>query len=412
MAIRFKDNKLQIETIEDAKTIFNNGGIVVTDEGDLVRVKIKDMIEKYDSAAWLTKTVETIVREAFQPKLIIKSLFQRINTDANVKVTIVKQKSAADIGSLDVAEGQEYPTLKLDEAGGYVTVNTTKSGIQFIITDEMKEASQYDIIKMHIEQATYVLARHLEKKALDLLLSMGTVTHDNDTPANSLFGTTTGRDINGNPNGTVTVDDIVEAYSALMTAGYTPDIIIVSPLTWAMWMKDPVLKYFALTARGPMYNLPSGSVSPMWEGGMGPTGYGDPGNPPATGKDLLPGFELSPNIPSYFPFPIRVLVTPFMPINVAGTRKVTDIVVADSRHIGANVVEKDVRIDQHVDWKIDSTVVKIYTKQGFAIYDEGKGIAVIKNVVLADNAYTVSPLLQPTKEISGNIEIDRTTEIF
>ena len=405
------------KTIYDA---FKNAGYVYDEkEGKVVRKEIKDFIEKYDSPVWLTKTINVLVRESIQPVLTIKNLFRRINTQPNVSVQLVKTISAADIGSLDVADGQEYPTLKLDEGqAGYEIIHTQKSGIQFIVTDTMKKASQYDIIQMHIEQATYALARHLEKKALNILLNLGTVTHDNHNPAASIHGITTGRDQTGAPNGSVTVDDLIEAYTDLMLAGYRPDTIIVSPLIWAMWMKDPILRYFAITASNPsgLYNKMPGEVSPMWEGGQGPSGYGDPANPAQTGKELLPN-TLAPQVPSYFPYPIRVITTHFMPIRIVGSapnqKHVTDIIVADSRYIGVNVVEEDVTVDQNVDWFKEATYVRIKTKQGFGILEEGKAVGVIKNVVVgSDNNFFVSPMISPSVDLPvSTLSIDRTNAV-
>ena len=202
-----------------------------------------------------------------------------------------------------------------------------------------------------------------------------------------------------------------------MLAGFQPDLIIISPLTWAMWMKDPVLRYFAIATQNPgaWYNMPAAmDVQPFYEGGMGPTGFNTPGNEPNSGKDLFPGTNLEPKIPSYFPFPITVMTSHFMPVrvDVPSGKKLTDVIIADSRYIGVNVVEEDVMVDQNIDWFRESTIVRIKTKQGFAILEEGKAIGVIRNVVISDNSFFVNTMIQPTMDIPNTgLTINRTTPV-
>lgn len=39
-------------------------------------------------------------------------------------------------------------------------------------------------------------------------------------------------------------------YAAILLNGFTPDTMLVHPMAWLMWVKDPVLREFAIQAGG------------------------------------------------------------------------------------------------------------------------------------------------------------------
>jgi hypothetical protein len=42
-----------------------------------------------------------------------------------------------------------------------------------------------------------------------------------------------------------TVDDIFDMYAAVLLNGFVPDTMLVHPMAWLMWVKDPILREFA-----------------------------------------------------------------------------------------------------------------------------------------------------------------------
>lgn len=46
------------------------------------------------------------------------------------------------------------------------------------------------------------------------------------------------------------IDDVFEMYAQVVMQGYIPDTMLVHPMTWLMWVKDPVLREFAIQAGG------------------------------------------------------------------------------------------------------------------------------------------------------------------
>jgi hypothetical protein len=65
-----------------------------------------------------------------------------------------------------------------------------------------------------------------------------------------LVGCTTGRNYKGQYNGSMVIDDVFEMYAQIVMQGYIPDTMLVHPMTWLMWVKDPVLREFAIQAGG------------------------------------------------------------------------------------------------------------------------------------------------------------------
>jgi hypothetical protein len=62
---------------------------------------------------------------------------------------------------------------------------------------------------------------------------------------------TTGRNIKGQFNGSMTVDDVFDMYAGvLLMQGFIPDTLLVHPMAWLMWIKDPVMREFAIQAGG------------------------------------------------------------------------------------------------------------------------------------------------------------------
>ena len=305
----------------------------------------------------------------------------------------------------DIAEGQEYPEQQLQLGGSSVTATVGKSGVAFKLTEEMRTRSQFDIINLHIRAAGRALARHKEKKVATYLSNLGVTVFDNTKPTSSVLGVTTGRSQSGAANGSITWDDMFDLFGTVINNGFMPDLMIMHPLTWVMFMKDPVLRSFALASGGGTW-WGSHTGNPA-----GKAPWGTPKVGPTTGQSIMPpnaqgasvtGIEnypqvgtlnSAPQMPSYFlPFAVKIIVTPFMYYDPATKR--TDIIVADSSELGALVVEEDLYIDQWMDKARDIEKVKLREKYGIHIYNEGLAIAVAKNVVLEPNEIVLPAVAQ------------------
>ena len=64
---------------------------------------------------------------------------------------------------------------------------------------------------------------------------------------------------------------------------------------------------------------------------------------------------------------------------------VTDIIMADSQNAGLLMTKEGVSMDEWNDPERDIRAMKIKERWGMALLAQGKGVAVAKNVVIADN---------------------------
>ncbi len=381
--------KIQDE-IADLRFTFRNGGI----NQDGCKTSIEDAISTPSSPLTFKRVISEVVQEAVEPNLIGTSLLNRIDYDGyGTTITFGTMGAVAGI-QLDMAEGQEYPEFGIQTGNGTVTANIGKSGLALKVTEEMIKYSQWDIIGLHLRQAGYAMARNKERKIFDLVNRLGVVVFDNDNPASAEIGRTSGRDLTGAGNGSMTVDDLFDMYAKTLERGFTPNVCLVHPLAWATFLKDPVLREFALQSggvNGAWFNgLPSNvmpSTPDVWKslGKMqGPTAM-DPSR-----EEREPTQQSSMNMPGLFPFGgLQIIPSPNVPFDTVN--KTTSIIMMDTSNLGAIVVAEDPMSEQWDDPARDILKIKIRERYGMVLFNEGLAVSVAKNVSVDPNEIVLPP---------------------
>jgi hypothetical protein len=385
-------------------------------------VEFQDLMATPNASIWMPKVIEEIVREPAEPMTIIPTLLDRVAYTPAARITFPAMGALA---AFDLAEGQTYPEQSLNVAPGSITINVGKTGLMFKITEEMQKYSQYDVMNMHIRAGRRGLDRHKEKKGMDYVSSMGVTLFDNVSPTESVYGTCTGRSITGAGNGSCRMEDLLKAYSHVMMQGYTPNTILLHPLAWSMWMADPLLQTIAKnTGNMPWFQrhnmakqgLPWSSANQAKMGRQGGYGQYTPGPPDgnAAGETSTSSLELDQNlnspavIPGYFPYPLQVIVSPYMPYNEKN--ETCDIMIFDSANLGALVVDEDVSMDSWEDMNADIIKVKLKERYAFAVYEDGLAIGVLRNVPIKANEIALPA--SATISSAGSIdELDVTSAI-
>lgn len=405
---------------------FTNNGYVTDAESptgfSLERVQINDLLTQPDLTRFIPVTVQTVVREALEPNLLIlPNCFQTLNIPQG---RVVQIGAVGAMVAAVIPEGAEYPAQDLDVDGGdIVAVSIAKHGLQLRVTDETIEESQWDVLGMWLRAAGRALARHKELYAAKLLNEMGYTVFDNASPSTTAdptnHGTLTGRDITGAFNGSMTLNDIFDLYAWLTMRGFVPDTLILHPLAWKVFAIDPeireiVLKGNVLASR----RMPNGVASPGWgtshEGrglrttatGRGTaTGYGTAPSTGPLGKiganpwtaDLNPLAATFQIQPAYLPSPLTVLVSPFTQYTRGGasittgsptvTRSypTTTVTMLDSSACGVLVQRTPVSTEEYDDPARDIRAMKIMEKWGMQLLEQGKAVACAKSVVIARN---------------------------
>ena len=387
---------LEIKDAKQFEFLWKNNGRLENGE----RVKLEDALSVPNAPMLMPKVISNIVKEAIEPLLVGTSLLQRINYSYGQTITF---PAVGAIQAADIAEGMEYPERSLQMGGATVTANIGKSGVAVKITEEMIRYSQFDVIGMHLRAAGRALARHKEVKIFNYIRSLGVPVFDNVTPTSSLLGVTTGRDLAGAGNGSVTMDDLFDAYAQVITAGFFPDTLLLHPLTWTMFVKDATLRSFVLANGGGTF-FASWTGNPAsrapWDassqGGLGVSG-GQTLNPgqTATGATAPHGLVESPlsaypqtlnsapQLPGYMNIPFRIIVSPFVPYDPR--KKLSDIYMFDARELGVLIVDEDVTTEEFDDPRVDIRKIKLRERYGIGILNEGKAVAVMKNVHVVPN---------------------------
>jgi hypothetical protein len=387
---------LEIKDAKQFEYLWKNNGRFENGE----RIKLEDALSVPNAPMLMPKVISNIVKEAQEPLLVGTSLLTRINYSYGQTITF---PAVGALVAADIAEGMEYPERSLQMGGSTVTANIGKSGVAVKITEEMIRYSQFDVIGMHLRAAGRALARHKEVKIFNHIRSLGVPVFDNVTPTKSLNGVTTGRGLAGAPNGSVTMDDLFDAYAQVITQGFFPDTLLMHPLTWVMFVKDATLRSFVLANGG-------GSYFASWTGnpaGRAPWDNSSQGGlGVSSGQNTLPGqtssgaaaphggqatsaggygetINSAPSLPGYFNVPFRIIVSPFMPYDPR--RKLTDIYMFDSRELGVLIVDEDVMTEEFDDPKVDIKKIKLRERYGIGILNEGKAIATLKNVHVVPN---------------------------
>lgn len=394
--------------IEDAKQfeyLWNTNGMLE----DGTRVSLEDALSVPNAPLMMPKVISNIVKEAAEPLLVGTSLLQRIDYQYGQTITF---PAVGALQAADIAEGMEYPERSVQMGGSTVTASIGKSGLAVKVTEEMIRYSQFDVIGIHLRAAGRALARHKEQKIFDYIRSMGVCVFDNVSPTASLKGVTTGRSLDGSGNGSVTMDDIFDAFAQVITQGFMPNTLLMHPLTWTMFVKDATLRAFVLASGG-------GTFFATWTGnpaGRAPWGADQNKMGVSGGQLITPASAASgdaasslysypqtlnsgPVLPSYLNVPFRIIVSPFVPYDPR--KKLTDIYMFDSSELGALIVDEDVMTEEFDDPRVDIRKIKLRERYGIGIFNEGKAIATLKNVHVVPNEIVLPA--QANIDVSGSV---------
>jgi len=409
----------------------NNGWCQSNDEEDKgtpTRLTFNDVFETPDATRFIPRVVQYIVREAIEPNLlVIPYLFQEVRITTGGKMIEI-----GAIGSMyagEVTEGHEPPRRNLDLDGGdMVSVTVKKHGIMFDVTDEVIRDSQWDVLNLWLRAAGRALARHKEESALKLFNEMGITIFNNDQSAqDGEIGALTGRGIDGVPNGTMTLSDIMQMWIHGTMRGFTMDTILMNPLSWGMFATDPEVREIVLSGATPTTpRAPSGSGFSGWptgHGGLGlrtqATGSIGSGVEAALGGQHLPASspwvaQLSPFNATYNIAPrglgaIRVLISPYVPFSNAVTlgtgvtKPTASVIMLDSSNAGLLVVRDPVTMTDWTDKARDIQNVKLIERYGMNAVEQGKGVAVARNVVIDRNYVFDNVNSQTLSEINQRV---------
>jgi hypothetical protein len=315
------------------------------------RVTIKEAFASPDAAALFPKVISRTLREAAEPQLLVTPLLSvvRLGKGRSLEFPAVNAIQAAEI-----PEGQEYPEQALAFAK-QIEGKVSKKGVKLAFTEEVIADSLWDIVGLHVRAAGRAMARLKEQIALSRFKDAATIVFDNDDAG---YADTTGRDINGALNDTLTWDDVIDMAAVLMAENHVPTDFILHPLMWAVFLKDAV------------FHAGGAAAGSSW------------GFRPQSADGSLNATA---------PMGLNVLVSPFVSFTAksGATPAKSDIFLIDRNEVGTLLVKDDMSTDQFDDPSRDIRQLKMKERYDIVMLGDGEGITVAKNVSLSRN-YEVS----------------------
>ena len=353
---------------------------------------IHDLVTSEDIAPFVPKVVKKIIVEAIEPALlIVDNLFTQVNLPEG---TMVEIGAIGAIVAGRIPQGGDYPTstLATDTVGATTQITVAKFGCAINVAREVITDNQFDVIRLWLRAAGAALARLKESQGIKLIDDMGITVFDNATPGSSELGVVTGRGIDGVQNGTMTLNDLFDLWAYLALRGFTPDTIIMSPLAWKVFSVDPQLREIVLNgAVLATRRMPLGYGAKGWDDifnglGLKMTGTGTTeGSSPWT-QTITPVGSTYNVPPKYLPSPMKVIVSHLVPFSqTTGQKATTDIIMADSQRCGILVQRENPTTEEQDIFSNDTHVVHIYERYGMNVMDQGKGIALARNVIVDYN---------------------------
>jgi hypothetical protein len=307
-------------------------------------VTVREALTTQDASILIPRVITGMMREAAEPLYIGTQLLQK------VRLTEGRSIEFPSIGAMrahDIGESQSYLEETVDfQLHRTQEVKVGKSGMVVRVTDEMINDSQWDVIGILVRKAGEAMARLKEEKIFIQFSKHGHIVFDNDIRQKYPEAGTTGMDIEGHYNNTLSTEDLIDMFIAVMANGYTPTDIIMHPLTWSVFFKNDIIN--SLTHA-------------------------------ALGGSQITNLKIQPDqVQGRIPFAININFTPFAPFNYE-TKKF-DMYVVDRNNIGILLEKEPLSTEQFDDPMRDIQTIKVKERYGIGILNEGKAVATARNI--------------------------------
>lgn len=350
MNIKFTEAEIQKYklTEQDLKFVEQFEAMV---NGEAEPVKMQEFLATPSAQILIPKVIVGTMRQVAEPMYIGTKMLTRVR---------LKQGQSMIFPSIGVmrasflAEGQEYPEDTIDwQTHETPEIRVRKAGIRIRVTDEMITDSQWDVVAMMVREAGRAMARLKEETAFLEFSRHGHPVFDNALRQTNPEAGTTGLDVNGNYNDTLSAEDFLDMIIAVMNNEFTPTDVLLHPLTWSVFAKNELM---GSLAKAPYDNYPH--------------------------KGTPTSMQLGPDsIAGRLPFAFNVQLSPFIPFDKKAKR--FDMYVVDRNNIGVLLVKEDLSTEQFDEPARDIRNIKIKERYGIGILNEGRAIAVAKNIALA-----------------------------
>lgn len=407
------DEKAAAKAIAQQQSIWTCGYDLTGEKKGQIRMA--DAIALPNASVLIPHVLTKVMRTGIEPMLVGARLLTEIPYQPGLQI---QYPAVGALEAEDVAPGQSLPEIE-PSIGGHVTheLRIAKSGLALKIFDDIVKYSAYNLVSEWVREAGRALARHKEKKIFNYINSVGTIVFDNSDRTLGISGKyTSGRKADGTLNGTMTMDDLLEMYAFAVNQGFIPDTILVHPLTWLMWLRDPVLRTFQLQyGGGAWFNMWQGDARnrddlaafPPYGEGQGqfvnPPGFAANPDGPETAtsvEEYDQRLSSRPTLPSYLGLAFNFIISPFVPFDVE--KNTATVIMFNANNLGALIVDERPKMQEWKRPELDLTYMQIYEKYAIAIANEGQGVVVARGIKV-DRNYVADESVTPSLSISGSL---------
>jgi HK97 family phage major capsid protein len=215
---------LAVKRLEEKLNVSFNGRPITVMQSEL-RQKIGEALKNnrlheilLSDASQATAKVLDTVWEAAKPQLVGRELAVVIAQDA----PLIKVPRAKISKAFEVAEGAEIPVGTEDYDS--VTLTPKKYGVRPLISREMVEDSEWDVIEYQLTEAGRAMADLETETIIAQMISDA------------------GNSVAAGTGGTLAYSDMVNIVKECLIDGYTPDAIAIHPSELADLLKDTAIQ--------------------------------------------------------------------------------------------------------------------------------------------------------------------------
>lgn len=390
----FKENKRDKEPTAKPESFDVVEKMLLNAMGDFSkgRVTVQETLHSTDTVKLIPKVIEGQLREAAEPVYLATRFMKTVQVNEGAS-TVYVIPVVGELYAHEVAEGGRYNESTVDmntiETATY-EIRVKKIGLKVALTEEAVTDGAWDIMSINISKMGRAMARYKEEWCFNSFSQHGHVVFDNALRDQMPEAGTSGRAADGSYNDTMSTEDFIDLVLAMMGNEHTPTDIIMHPLTWVIFARN------AMIGNGMTYGAFGANQMHPWGATQGTPGFA--GLPAEQGPQK---YILTPDqVQGRLPMPLRINFSPF--VRFDKVNKKFDMYALDAENVGIIAQKDALTTDNWTDPERDVRLIKCKERYGVGIIDNGKGIAVARNLAVAPT-YPVPPTVKVlTEEVKGN----------
>src|SRR5581483_8898105 len=201
---------------------------------------LKEAVHTADFKILFPRIVQDTLQLPREPIYIGQNLLARtIIVDG---ARIMEFPTLGAIRAFELGDTQEPPEQDPSFSKNITEIRTRRFGLKLELSNDVINESQWDVLALYTQAAGNAMRRKKEELIFNEYTSRAVNIFDNSVTDQTKW--TSGRGTDGKTkNATFDHLDLLDMMAALGTNGYVPTDVVLHPLAWAIWAKDPILRY-------------------------------------------------------------------------------------------------------------------------------------------------------------------------